>query len=864
MFGSLPPSPSRSDTGYEPAGGFLPQTMATEDPFSSLQRRKTHDPSMIGLWKIGRTIGKGSSGLFTAFYARTSTNRCEGRVRIARHTKTKQYAAVKIVSKNALVNSRMSLSSLAEDHERILQGIEREIVIMKLIEHPNIMRLYDVWETSTELYLILEYVEGGELFDYICENGRLSTSEALGYFHQIIVAVDYCHHFNIAHRDLKPENLLLDRNKNIKVADFGMAAWQKSSSNGMLKTACGSPHYAAPEVIAGTPYNGSASDIWSCGIILFALLAGRLPFDDDDLATLLEKVKIAKFEFPSHFDRQAKHLISRMLEKDVRKRITMPEILVHPFFTSRPPRPALARIPDLTDIAKPITRASDIDPDLFDNLRTLWNDTPDQQLIQRLLNPEQTWEKAVYHLLVQYRARRFENYDEEEEIMASTPHTLHRRRSVRSASPRQSPDIPRPSPPTPSRVLKSRVKAPVPEIAPHSASPHIRSSIGSPLASHGPTPTVSPVVPGSPIWEAFNLPPLNVPEMQDARIQHFFQQVVDHLNVMNLRANNLSSPAASPNPSWPSTPGAYSDVTGSSATPSSFVPTPINAEFDQHFSRVTKPPSPRVYQDRFSSPLTTPTIAEVQVFREGTEPLALRRHSTRTKTKQSADKENRVYQPLVKKSSLKKPHDKKTKSDRRVRVLEPAENKLRKRASTFEDGSPLFSDAEMSLDDGIPLETTPRRGFFGLFGLKPTMLSLSSVHDAFTTQRECRRLLEKMGVRVSIPHSADLGLLKCRLDELRDPAGAMGVVKPVRFRVEIRKGSDTQGVSVGVDGHCLVLVFVQEKGAASSFKAIFARLKRDWELDVPPAGWVTEGGQSPEVMGDELGIYAFESGSDCE
>jgi serine/threonine-protein kinase HSL1 (negative regulator of Swe1 kinase) len=282
--------------------------MATEDPFNSLQRRKTHDPSMIGLWKIGRTIGKGSSGLFCVSMKGFYTERCKGRVRIARHTKTKQYAAVKIVSKNALVNSRMSLNSLAEDHERILQGIEREIVIMKLIEHPNIMRLYDVWETSTELYLILEYVEGGELFDYICENGRLSTSEALGYFQQIIAAVDYCHHFNIAHRDLKPENLLLDGNKNIKVADFGMAAWQKSNSNGMLRTACGSPHYAAPEVIAGTPYNGSASDIWSCGIILFALLAGRLPFDDDDLATLLEKVKIAKFEIPSHIDRQANTL----------------------------------------------------------------------------------------------------------------------------------------------------------------------------------------------------------------------------------------------------------------------------------------------------------------------------------------------------------------------------------------------------------------------------------------------------------------------------------------------------------------------------------------------------------------------------
>ena len=773
--------------------------------------------------------------------------------------KTKQYAAVKIVSKNALVNSRMSLNSLAEDHERILQGIEREIVIMKLIEHPNIMRLYDVWETSTELYLILEYVEGGELFDYICENGRLSTSEALGCFQQIITAVDYCHHFNIAHRDLKPENLLLDGKKNIKVADFGMAAWQKSNSNGMLRTACGSPHYAAPEVIAGTPYDGSASDIWSCGIILFALLAGRLPFDDDDLATLLEKVKIAKFEIPSHIDRQAQHLISRMLEKDVQKRITMPDILVHPFFTSRSPKPTLVRVPDLAEIAKPIVRASDIDPDLFDNLRTLWNGTPDQQLIRRLLNSEPTWEKAVYHLLVQYRARRLENYDEEEETITSIPNTYHKRTSIRPASPLRGPDVPRPSPPTPSRVLKSRVKAPVPEITLHSASPNKRSPYTSPITNYGPTPAVSPVVPGSPIWEAFNLPPLNVPEMQDTRIQQFFQQVVDHLNVMNLRANDLASPAASTNTSWPPTPGAYSDVTGFSTTPSSFVPTPVSADFDQRFPRVFNPPSPRTHQDRFLSPLATPMAGAVEVFREDTEPLALRRHSTRTRTKQSADKENRVYEPLVKKSSLKKSHGKKTKSDRRVRVLEPTENKLRKRASTYDVSSPLVSDAEMCLDDGLPTETIPRKGFFGLFGLKPTILSLFSVHDPFTTQKECRRLLEKMGVRVSVPHSADLGLLKCRLEEIRDPAGVMGVVKPVRFRVEIRKASDTQGLSVCVDGHGLVLALVQEKGAASSFKAIFARLKRDWELGVP-SGWVPEGRQNSGAIGDKLGVHTFETG----
>ena len=195
---------------------------------------------------------------------------------------------MKIVSKTALLNSRLSLRDLGIEAERVLHGIEREIVIMKLIEHPNIMRLHDVWETSTELYLILEYVEGGELFDYLCERGRLPAREALGYFQQIIAAIDYCHRFNIAHRDLKPENLLLDRDKNIKVADFGMAVWQ--SAGNMLNTACGSPHYAAPEVIKGEAYDGTAADIWSCGVILYVMLCGRLPFDDDHIPMLFKKI----------------------------------------------------------------------------------------------------------------------------------------------------------------------------------------------------------------------------------------------------------------------------------------------------------------------------------------------------------------------------------------------------------------------------------------------------------------------------------------------------------------------------------------------------------------------------------------------
>lgn len=200
-------------------------------------------------------------------------------------------------------------------------GIEREIVIMKLIDHPNVLNLYDVWETSSELYLIMEYVPGGELFDYLVKRGRLPVSEALHYFQQIIHAVDYCHRFNICHRDLKPENLLLDKDKNIKVADFGMAAWEAGER--MLETSCGSPHYASPEIVAGKAYHGNSSDIWSCGIILFALLTGRLPFDDDNIRSLLQKVKVGVFEMPDEIKDPARDLLTRMLEKDPERRISV-------------------------------------------------------------------------------------------------------------------------------------------------------------------------------------------------------------------------------------------------------------------------------------------------------------------------------------------------------------------------------------------------------------------------------------------------------------------------------------------------------------------------------------------------------------
>ena len=166
-------------------------------------------------------------------------------------------------------------------------------------------------------------MEGGELFDHLVSKGRLPLQEALSYFKQIISGVDYCHRFNICHRDLKPENLLLDANRNIKIADFGMAALELHGGTGLLETSCGSPHYASPEIVAGKAYHGAASDIWSCGVVLYALLTGRLPFDHPNIGELLKRVRSGRFEMPRDIPHDARDLLARMLVVDPERRISV-------------------------------------------------------------------------------------------------------------------------------------------------------------------------------------------------------------------------------------------------------------------------------------------------------------------------------------------------------------------------------------------------------------------------------------------------------------------------------------------------------------------------------------------------------------
>lgn len=282
------------------------------------------------------------------------------------------------------------------------EKLEREVAIMKLIKHPNVLELYDVYETENHLYLVLELVEGGELFDYLVQRGRLPEQEALRFFQQIIGGLSYCHSHLVCHRDLKPENLLLDPSgHNVKIADFGMANLQIPSR--LLQTSCGSPHYASPEVIRGIQYDGALADIWSCGVILYALLTGGLPFDDPDIKKLLAKVKTGAYVLPGRdiCSSACQDLLSRMLTVDPAQRIQMNDILRHPFFVSRPPSPLSVFPSSLKSHSWTDRFAFDqIDRELLRQLSILGWGTP-AQIEARLTSEEPCLDKAFYTLLQQ-------------------------------------------------------------------------------------------------------------------------------------------------------------------------------------------------------------------------------------------------------------------------------------------------------------------------------------------------------------------------------------------------------------------------------------------------------------------------------
>ena len=209
--------------------------------------------------------------------------------------------------------------------------VMREIQILKIVRHPNIVQLYEIIETSRQLFLIMEYAPGGELFDYIVKKKRLQDKEACRFFHQILAGIIYLHKNKVCHRDLKPENLLLDENMNIKIVDFGLSNTYTKPSD-TLKTACGSPCYASPEMIAGKRYLGLDTDLWSLGVILYAMTVGYLPFEDPDTNKLYRKILNCDFLIPGYVDKQCRDLIKKMLVSDTNKRHKIDDIRNHPWF----------------------------------------------------------------------------------------------------------------------------------------------------------------------------------------------------------------------------------------------------------------------------------------------------------------------------------------------------------------------------------------------------------------------------------------------------------------------------------------------------------------------------------------------------
>lgn len=292
-------------------------------------------PVQIGQYVLGKNLGIGAFG----------------KVKLATHAITGHKVAVKILNKAKIKQLGME------------EKVQREINILHLCTHPHIIRLYEVIDTPTDIFLVNEYVSGGELFDYIVSKGRLSADEARNFFHQIVSGVEYCHFQKIVHRDLKPENLLLDSNLNIKIADFGLSNLMRDGD--FLRTSCGSPNYAAPEVISGHLYAGPEVDVWSCGVILYALLCGSLPFDDESIPNLFKKIKSGMYSLPSHLSQLARNLIPRMLEVDPMKRITIPEIRLHPWFQHKLP-PYLRHPPELMEKQERV-----IDPAVIDEVMKL-------------------------------------------------------------------------------------------------------------------------------------------------------------------------------------------------------------------------------------------------------------------------------------------------------------------------------------------------------------------------------------------------------------------------------------------------------------------------------------------------------------
>ncbi|KAK9141545.1 hypothetical protein Syun_010945 [Stephania yunnanensis] len=257
-----------------------------------------------GKYKVGRLLGHGT---FAKVYH-------------ARNLVSGESVAMKVVGKEKVIEVGMT------------EQVKREISVMKMVKHPNIVELHEVMASKSKIYFAMEYVKGGELFNKISK-GRLQESNARFYFQQLISAIDFCHSRGVYHRDLKPENLLLDDKGNLKVTDFGLSAFADHlKQDGLLHTTCGTPAYVAPEVIGKKGYDGAKADLWSCGVILYVLLAGFLPFQDDNLVAMYKKIYKGDFKCPPWFSSESRRIVTKLLDPNPSTRITTAKLMETPWF----------------------------------------------------------------------------------------------------------------------------------------------------------------------------------------------------------------------------------------------------------------------------------------------------------------------------------------------------------------------------------------------------------------------------------------------------------------------------------------------------------------------------------------------------
>ena len=271
---------------------------------SRLERNNCSEGYKIGNYQIKQTLGEGTFG----------------KVKLGIYLPTNEKVAVKIIEKERMT-----------DKDDIVR-LKREFDMLSKFNHPNVILVTEIFESNDSYYSVMEYCEKGELFNYIVEKKRLSENESAFFYFQIIQGLEYIHSLGIVHRDLKPENLLLSKEHLLKIIDFGLSNYFTKGQKELLSTPCGSPCYASPEMVAGKKYDGIKIDVWSTGIILFAMLCGYLPFEDKNNDVLFDKILECKVEYPDFLSEEPKDLISRILVTDPEKRITIEEIKEHKYY----------------------------------------------------------------------------------------------------------------------------------------------------------------------------------------------------------------------------------------------------------------------------------------------------------------------------------------------------------------------------------------------------------------------------------------------------------------------------------------------------------------------------------------------------